>query len=59
MADGGGGGPRERGKEEEEEDDVVCLDPSFFVDRRLMLMGLLFALVPGYSLISVLRQTCW
>ncbi|KQK14971.1 hypothetical protein BRADI_1g19870v3 [Brachypodium distachyon] len=33
MADGGGGGPRERGKEEEEEDDVVCLDPSFFVDR--------------------------
>jgi hypothetical protein len=30
MADSGS--PRKR--EEEEEDDVVCLDPSFFVDRR-------------------------
>jgi hypothetical protein len=26
------GSPRKR--EEEEDDDIVCLDPSFFVDRR-------------------------
>lgn len=31
MADSGS--PRKR-EEEEEEDDIVCLDPSFFVDRR-------------------------
>ena len=31
MADSGS--PRKR-DEEEEEDDIVCLDPSFFVDRR-------------------------
>ncbi|CAL5085032.1 unnamed protein product [Urochloa decumbens] len=31
MADSGI--PRKREEEEEEEDDIVCLDPSFFVDR--------------------------
>ncbi|PWZ37480.1 hypothetical protein Zm00014a_028676 [Zea mays] len=31
MADSGS--PRKR-EENEEEDDIVCLDPSFFVDRR-------------------------
>jgi len=31
MADSGS--PRKR-EEKEEEEDIVCLDPSFFVDRR-------------------------
>uniref|UniRef100_A0A0D3GU44 Methyltransferase type 11 domain-containing protein n=4 Tax=Oryza TaxID=4527 RepID=A0A0D3GU44_9ORYZ len=37
MADSGSASERreegKKGREEEEEDDVVCLDPSFFVDR--------------------------
>jgi hypothetical protein len=28
------GGPKERKEEEEEDDDVVCLDPSFFMNRE-------------------------
>jgi hypothetical protein len=28
------GAPTERKEEEEEEDDVVCLDPSFFMNRE-------------------------
>jgi hypothetical protein len=28
------GGPKDRKEEEEEEDDVVCLDPSFFMNRE-------------------------
>jgi hypothetical protein len=37
MADSGS--PRKR-DEEEEEDDIVCLDPSFFVDRRYARLSL-------------------